>query len=42
MTDPRFNLYVTTEPDDAIVRLRLRDDDGRHLAGHAKWGGRHE
>ncbi|MCP4495115.1 MAG: hypothetical protein GY820_48610, partial [Gammaproteobacteria bacterium] len=35
MTDHRFHLDLTTEPDDAIVRLRLRDDDGRHLAGHA-------
>ena len=34
MARPRFHLDVTTEPDDAVVRLRLRDDDGRHLASH--------
>ena len=35
MTDPRFHLDVTTDPDDAIVRLHLRDADGRHKGAHA-------
>jgi hypothetical protein len=35
LSTPQFHLDVTTDQDDGVVRLNLRDDAGRHLDGHA-------
>jgi len=35
LSTPQFHLDVTTDQDTGVVRLNLRDDDGRHLDAHA-------
>ncbi|MCP4664193.1 MAG: hypothetical protein GY856_53090 [bacterium] len=34
MTAHDFELDLTTHPDDGLVRFRLRNQDGQHLAAH--------
>jgi len=35
LSTPQLHLDVTTDQDAGVVRLNLRDDDGRHLDAHA-------